>query len=115
MEKFTVRIKPIKRGVRTYYEPQMQRRFLKIPYWIGFSAYKHCGGYNTRLNNYKSYSSARSEIADLEYVYGEENVTQIPCDKIDDIGLREAPERGNRKNVTTSHPNIIPPSIKKKK
>ncbi|MFA5420123.1 MAG: hypothetical protein WC341_16845 [Bacteroidales bacterium] len=82
MKKFTVRIHSLKRGIRTYYEPQMQKRLLGfITYWAAFFVYASEGTYTNIGHNVGSKRNAEINIENLKYVFGEDNVTVVEdCD-----------------------------------
>lgn len=78
MKKFTVRVQPIKRGIRTYYEPQVHKKFLGIiPYWAPIFVDKTDGTYTTIIRNIADKEYAYKHIERLKYIYGEENVNIV--------------------------------------
>lgn len=77
MKKFTARIISKRKGIRTYYKPQIRRWFLGIPFWVGIVVYRHNGTYSFDNNWSNSKYSALREIEDLKHIYGEDSVTII--------------------------------------
>jgi len=76
---YTVRIRPIKKGVRIYYRAEMQLKLFGFTQWAPFTAYKHSGDIYKRVWDESSEDSKRPNkmINNLKYIVGENNVTVL--------------------------------------
>jgi hypothetical protein len=78
MKTFTVKIKPIKRGIRTYYKPLMRLNLCGVKVWTSFSVSRSYGKYYFLTGDASSLQAAEETIKNLKYIYGEAEVTVLP-------------------------------------
>ncbi len=81
----TVRIKPVQRGIRTYYRSQILVSIFGIKVWRDFSAYKFDGtimiDHLGILHSAQDINNTEENIEALKYIYGDENVKIVEYGK----------------------------------